>query len=72
MLSFFSPLKKAYGSLVQKKMHEETNYIDKLDFIKIYPEARNIVFTIDNILSAFQATGLIPFNPEEVLGRFTI
>jgi hypothetical protein len=48
------------------------NYINKLDFIKIYPEARNIAFTIDNTLSAFRATGLILFNPEEVLGRFTI
>jgi hypothetical protein len=68
----FSPLKKAYGSLVQNKMRGGINHIDKLDFIKIYPEARNIAFTTDNVLSAFRATGLIPFNPEEVLGRFTM
>jgi hypothetical protein len=62
----FSPLKKAYRSLVQDKIHGGINYIDKLDLIKIYLETTN------NVLSTFRATYLIPFNPEEILGRFTI
>ena len=71
-VSVFSPLKKAYGGLVKEKMQRGRNHIDKFDFLKIYPEARKEAFTSDNIINAFRATGLIPFNPEEVLSRFTI
>jgi hypothetical protein len=43
------------------------NYIDKHDFLKAYPAARQKVFSIQNIQSGFQATGIEPFNPHEVL-----
>jgi hypothetical protein len=66
-VSVFAPLKKAYGSLVEKKMRQGYHHIDKINFIKIYPKAREEAFTPDNITKAFSATGLIPFNPEEVL-----
>ena len=46
--------------------------MDKLDFLDAYPEARKQAFTLDNIKNGFRATGLVPFNPEEVLGCFTI
>jgi hypothetical protein len=71
-ISVFAPLKKAYGGLVEKKMQQGFHHIDKLDFIKIYPEAHKEAFTLDNIASAFRATGLILFNPEEVFDCFTI
>ena len=68
----FSPLKKAYGSLIQTWMQQGFNHVDKLDFLEAYPDAQEQVFTPDNIKSGFRATGLVPFKPEEVLGRFTI
>ncbi|ODM24077.1 hypothetical protein SI65_01667 [Aspergillus cristatus] len=71
-VSCFSPLKGAYGCLVQDRMRKGFNHMDKLDFLEAYPEARKQAFTLDNIKSGFRATGLVPFNPEEVLGRFTI
>jgi hypothetical protein len=40
--------------------------------MEIYIEARKEAFTLDDITSAFSATGLIPFNQEEVLSCFTI
>ncbi|ODM19967.1 hypothetical protein SI65_04953 [Aspergillus cristatus] len=54
------------------RMWKGFNHMDKLDFLEAYPEARKQAFTLDNIKSGFRATGLVPFNPEEVLGRFTI
>ncbi|KAJ9253524.1 transcriptional regulator family: Helix-turn-helix [Paecilomyces variotii] len=71
-VSCFGPLKGAYGRLVQDKHRWGFNHIDKLDFLSIYPGARAQTFVSDTIKSGFKATGLIPFNPEEVLGRFTI
>src|SRR5699024_1323521 len=68
----FSPLKSAYGDLVQTRMQHGYNHVDKLDFLEAYPEARKKAFTINNIKNGFRATGLVPLNPEEVLGRFTI
>ena len=46
--------------------------MDKLDFLEAYPEARKQAFTLDSIKNGFRATGLVPFNPDEVLGHFTI
>ena len=71
-VSCFSPLKRAYGNLVQNRMRQGFNHIDKLDFLEAYPDARNQAFASDTIKNGFRATGLVPFNPEEVLGRFTI
>jgi hypothetical protein len=45
----FGPLKRAYGGLVKAKMWLGYNHIDKLDFLKAYPAARQQVFTIQNI-----------------------
>ena len=71
-VSCFSPLKKAYGNLVQNRMRQGFNHMDKLDFLKAYPDAWKQSFASDTIKNGFRATGLVPFNPEEVLERFTI
>lgn len=68
----FAPLKKAYGDLVQKLMRHGFNHIDKLDFLEAYPDARKCAFAPNTIKNGFRASGLVPFNPEEVLQRFTI
>ena len=71
-VSCFSPLKKAYGNLVQNRMQQGFNHVDKLDFLEAYPEARKQAFSMNNVKNGFRATGLVPYNPEEVLGCFTI
>lgn len=71
-VSCFSPLKKAYGNLVQSRMRHGFNHMDKFDFLEAYPDARKQAFALDTIKNGFRATGLVPFNPEEVLGHFTI
>ena len=71
-VAVFSPLKRAYGGLVESKMRCGLHHIDKLDFLDAYPEARTQAFTRSNIYSAFRATGLVPLNPESVLSQLAV
>jgi len=66
-VSCFTPLKKVYRSLVEQKAHLEINYIDKLDFLKIFPEACGKAFKAETIQNSFAETSLILFNPDRVL-----
>ncbi|KAI9037134.1 uncharacterized protein KD926_000782 [Aspergillus affinis] len=67
----FSPLKRAYGKLLEERIAAGNNHIDKEDFLSLYPDARDKVFTSTNIYSGFTGTGLRPFNPERVLSELT-
>ena len=68
----FSPLKRAYGRLVEDKMRLGFNHIDKLDFLEAYPQARMGAFKAETIKNSFAAAGLIPFDPERMLGKLNI
>jgi hypothetical protein len=68
----FRSLKDVYGDLVRQKMHLGISHINKLDFLKIFPEARKSAFTAENIQNSFTATGLVLFNPDRVLGKLDI
>ncbi|ODM21664.1 hypothetical protein SI65_02508 [Aspergillus cristatus] len=68
----FSPLKRAYGCLVENKARLNFNHIDKFDFLEVYPQARTEAFKMENIRNSFAASGLVPFNPERVLGQLNI
>jgi hypothetical protein len=48
------------------------NHIDKQDFLTIYPKARMESQSTTNITSAFRATGLVPYDPDQVLSRLNI
>lgn len=65
----FSPLKRAYGKLVENKMRLGFNHIDKFDFLEAYPYAHADIFKPETIRDGFAATGLIPFDPERVLSQ---
>jgi hypothetical protein len=65
----FGPLKRAYGGLVEAKMRLGYNHIDKLDFLKAYPAARQQVFSIQNIQNGFRAAGIRPHDPSQVLNK---
>jgi hypothetical protein len=66
----FGPLKQAYRTLVENKMRNGFHQINKHNFLEAYPDARKEVFTIENIQSGFHATGIVPYDPREVLKRF--
>src|ERR1700733_4199260 len=53
-------------------MRRGINHIDKQDFLSMYPVARAESQTTNNIFSAFRATGIVPYNPDEVLSRLNI
>lgn len=68
----FAILKRIYGSLVDQKMRLGISYIDKLDFLAAYPQARINTFKSETIQNSFRAAGLVPFNPEPVLSKLNI
>jgi transposase len=68
----FAVLKRSYGSLIDQKMRLGINHIDKLDFLAAYPQARADAFKIGTIKNSFKAAGLVPINPEPVLGKLNI
>jgi hypothetical protein len=57
-------LKRSYRSLVDQKMRLGINYIDKLDFLAAYPQARIDAFKTDTIKHSFAAASLVPFDPK--------
>jgi hypothetical protein len=68
-VSCFSPLKKAYGRRVETSMRLGINHIDKDEFLVIYVRARMEALKDTSIRNGFKATGLVPYNPDEVLTR---
>ena len=68
----FSPVKKAYGQLVQQLAHQSIFHVDKTDFLEMYEQACKAIHSEKNILGGFHSTGLIPFSPECVLSTLTI
>lgn len=68
----FTVLKRSYGRLVENKMRLGINYIDKLDFLVAYLNARAEAFRSQTIQNSFLATGLVPYDPERVLLKLDI
>jgi hypothetical protein len=71
-VSCFSPLKQAYRKQVEKKMGLGINHIDKDEFLTIYSSVHTEALNEKNIQSGFRATGLVPYDPEQVLSRLNI
>lgn len=71
-VSCFSVLKRSYGSVVQEQMRAGINHVDKVDSLEFYLQARTVTYSPNAIQSGFRATGLVPFNPDEVLSRLHI
>ena len=67
----FGPLKHTYGKLVEGIMAASNNYIDKEDFLSLYPSACKKVFTRENICSGFTGTGLKLLDKDQVLEKIT-
>jgi hypothetical protein len=58
--------------MVKMKMRNGINYIDKLDFLEVYPLARIEAFKSETIKNSFRSAGLIPFAPERVISKLNI
>jgi hypothetical protein len=63
----FSPLKTAYRHKVIELARQGVFYVDKDEFLSIYPRMRRSVLTEQNIQSGFRTTGLVPPCPDRVL-----
>jgi hypothetical protein len=65
-------LKNIYGRLVQEKAELGIYHIDKPDFLILFQQAWIIALTLKNIKSAFQAVGILLFDPQKVLSRLKV
>lgn len=68
----FAVLKRSYSRMVETKMRNGINHIDKLDFLEAYPLARIEAFKSETIKNSFGAAGLVPFEPERVISKLNI
>jgi hypothetical protein len=68
----FKPLLSAYSAEVAAFMERSQGLtsINKRDFYSMFIAAWKSSFKEATILKAFEATGLLPFNPEVILKRF--
>ena len=71
-VSCFAPLKQVYGQQVQTSMQLGINHIDKQSFLTLYQYSQTKALSAANICSGFSATGLVPYNPRQVLDRLEI
>jgi hypothetical protein len=63
----FAPLKAAYHNKADGLFQGGTNIVGKQHFTSLYSPVREKVFTKRNIMAAWAACGLFPFNPDRVL-----
>jgi hypothetical protein len=68
----FSPLKKKYSQRVRDLACRRVFHITKESFLPAFRDAFFDVFTTQNCKKAFEATGLVPFNPLRVLNRLEV
>jgi DDE superfamily endonuclease/Tc5 transposase DNA-binding domain/helix-turn-helix, Psq domain len=71
-LSCFGPLKRAYGAQIEDYQRLGVNHIDKQDFLEAFSLARITAYKPTTIISGFRGTGLVPFDPTQVLKRLRI
>jgi hypothetical protein len=68
-VSCFSPLKRVYGQQIEQKMRLGSNHITKQEFLPAFFTAHQQVMTPSTIAAGFRATGLVPFDPSQVLAN---
>lgn len=66
------PLPLRYGKQVEDTIRTNVNHITKLEFLPAFKTAFNAALTSQNIKSGFQATGLVPFDPDVILTKLDI
>ena len=71
-VSCFAVLKRLYGRAVEAQMRVGINHIDKDDFLTLYQEIRPAVFQSATIQSGFKASGIVPFDLDQVLSELHV
>jgi hypothetical protein len=71
-VSCFAPLKLSYGRQIETFVRNRLNHITKLEFLSAFKEAFKAAFTEQNIKSGFRATGLVPYEPQNVLSHLNL
>ena len=68
----FSPLKRAYGGQIEKRVRAGTTHISKEDFFPAFFAAFQQTMTVQNVQGGFRGAGLIPHDPESVIARLDV
>jgi hypothetical protein len=68
----FSPLKRSYGTEIEKLMRAHITHISKEDFFPAFRAAFQKSITTSNIQAGFRATGLVPYNPDYVISQLDV
>jgi hypothetical protein len=63
-MACFAPLKKAYGTQIEKLVRARISHIIKEDFLPAFCDAFKKSLTESNIRASFQRAGLVPLNPD--------
>jgi len=61
-----------YGKQIESLVRVRINHITKLEFLPAFKEAFKAAFTEQNIKSGFRATGLVLYDPENVLSHLDL
>ena len=70
-VGLFAPLASAYKKNIHRITRLGASYVvDKVDFLEQYQKARTSAFTIHNITSAWEKTGLVPYKPHLIIDCF--
>jgi hypothetical protein len=68
-VSCFAVLKRSYGRQIEGYIRTGLNHIDKPDFLMAYVLARKESIATTTVQNGFAATGLVPFDPDQVLSK---
>ena len=71
-VSCFSILKRLYGHQIEQLIRLGVDHIDKEDFLSTYYQARTETYKEETIRNGFKATGLVPYDPFQVLSQLHI
>ena len=70
-VSVFGPLSREYKKQLEVVTRFNVCSVDKVDFLKIIQKARKEAINTKNVLTAWRAIGLVPYNPSSVLQKLT-
>ena len=70
-VNVFGPLSREYKKQLEIVTRFNVCSVDKVDFLKIIQKARKEAISKKKVLTAWRATGLVPYNPSLVLQKLT-
>lgn len=68
-VSCFDPVEQAYSAEAEAQGQYNGTYVDEADFLIFYQNARFFGLRPQNVAAGFQATGLIPYNPQLIYDK---